>query len=103
MSTEYCAAKAAVVNMTKAAAMDCAPHRIHVNAFAPGTTETSMTLPHFEDEPTRLYMQAKHPFRGLGRPDDLAKVCVFMASEDAQWVSGVCCLDDVNVDRLKAE
>ena len=103
LSTEYCAAKAAVVNMTKAAAMDCAPHRIHVNAFAPGTTETGMTRPHFEDEGTRAYLQAKHPFRGLGRPDDLAKVCVFLASEDAQWVSGVCCLDVVNVDRLKAE
>jgi NAD(P)-dependent dehydrogenase (short-subunit alcohol dehydrogenase family) len=103
MSTEYCAAKAAVVNMTRAAAMDCAPFRIHVNAFAPGTVETNMTVPHFKDEGTRAYLQAMHPFRGLGRPEDLAKVCVFLASEDAQWVSGVCCLGIVNVDRSKAE
>ena len=104
MSTEYCAAKAAVVNMTRAAAMDCAPWRIHVNAFAPGTVETNMTAPHFGDEGTRTYLQGRHPFRGLGRPEDLAKVCVFLASEDAQWVSGVGFLDIVNViDRLKAE
>jgi NAD(P)-dependent dehydrogenase (short-subunit alcohol dehydrogenase family) len=103
MSTEYCATKAAVVNMTRAAAMDCAPWRIHVNAFAPGTVETNMTVPHFKDEGTRAYLQAMHPFRGLGRPEDLAKVCVFLASEDAQWVSGVCCLGIVNVDRSRAE
>jgi NAD(P)-dependent dehydrogenase (short-subunit alcohol dehydrogenase family) len=41
---EYCAAKGAVVNMTRSAAMDCAPHRIHVNAFAPGYSETNMTV-----------------------------------------------------------
>jgi len=106
MSTEYCAAKAAVVNMTRAAAIDCAPWRIHVNAFAPGTVETNMTVPHFKDEGTRAYLQAMHPFRGLGRPEDLAKVCVFLASEDAQWVSGVsyCFLDVVDdVGRLEAE
>jgi NAD(P)-dependent dehydrogenase (short-subunit alcohol dehydrogenase family) len=103
MSTEYCAAKAAVVNMTRAAAMDCAPYRIHVNAFAPGSTETNMTVPHFRDEGTRAYLQAMHPFRGLGRPEDLAKVCVFLASEDAQWVSGVGLSDIGNVDHLKAE
>jgi NAD(P)-dependent dehydrogenase (short-subunit alcohol dehydrogenase family) len=103
MSTEYCAAKAAVVNMTRAAAMDCAPHRIHVNAFAPGSTETNMTVPHFEDEGTRAYLRAMHPFRGLGRPEDLAKVCVFLASEDAQWVSGVGLSDIGNIDRSEAE
>ena len=85
--------------------MDCAPWRIHVNAYAPGTVETNMTVPHFGDEGTRAYLQAMHPFRGLGKPDDLARVCVFLASEDAQWVSGVgICLDVfVDGDRLEAE
>lgn len=86
---EYCAAKGAVVNLTRAAAMDCAPKRIHVNAFAPGYTATSMTLDHFEDEAKREHLRQMHPFRGLGKVEDLAKVCVFLASEDAQWVSGV--------------
>lgn len=86
---EYCAAKGAVVNLTRAAAMDCAPHRIHVNAFAPGYTATSMTLDHFDNEERREALRQMHPLRGLGRPEDLAKVCVFLASEDAQWVAGV--------------
>lgn len=88
-TTQYCASKSAVVNLTKSAALDCAPHRIHVNAFAPGYTGTAMTLPFFEDEATRGQLQAMHPFRGLGRPQDLARVCVFLASEDAGWVTGV--------------
>lgn len=79
--------------MTKAAALDCAPHRIHVNAFAPGYAGTAMTLPFFEDDKVRQQLESMHPFRGLGRPEDLAKVCVFLASEDAQWVTGVSRLD----------
>jgi NAD(P)-dependent dehydrogenase (short-subunit alcohol dehydrogenase family) len=86
---EYCAAKGAVVNMTRSAAMDCAPHRIHVNAFAPGYSETNMTTNFFGHEETRAQLQSMHPFRGLGRAEDLAKVAVFLASEDAQWVHGV--------------
>lgn len=78
-----------MVNLTKATALDCAPHRIHVNAFAPGYTGTAMTLPFFDDDDARQKLQSMHPFRGLGQPEDLAKVCVFLASEDAQWVTGV--------------
>lgn len=85
----YCASKGAVVLLTKAAALDCAPHRIHVNAIAPGYTESSMTGPLWNDETAKSRLLEKHPFRGLGQPEDLAKACVFLASEDAQWVTGV--------------
>lgn len=85
----YCAAKGGVVNLTRAAALDCAPQRIHVNAFAPGYTGTAMTANFFGDEGTRGQLEGMHPFRGLGEPEDLARVCVFLASEDARWVTGV--------------
>lgn len=85
----YCASKGAVVLLTKAAALDCAPHRIHVNAIAPGYTESSMTGPLWRDEVAKKGLLEKHPFRGLGRPEDLARACVFLASEDAGWVTGV--------------
>ncbi|KAF2160315.1 hypothetical protein M409DRAFT_60017 [Zasmidium cellare ATCC 36951] len=84
----YCASKGAVLNLTRAAALDCAPHRIHVNGIAPGYTESSMTGPIWKDEKLYAKVAANHPFRGLGKPDDLAKACVFLASEDAQWVTG---------------
>ena len=35
------------------------------------------------------YLTAAHPFKGLGEPEDIAKVAVFLASDDASWVSGV--------------
>lgn len=86
----YCASKGAVLNFTRAAALDCAPHRIHVNGVAPGYTESSMTGPIWRDEKAYREKLAMHPFGGrLGQPDDLAKACVFLASEDAQWVTGV--------------
>jgi NAD(P)-dependent dehydrogenase (short-subunit alcohol dehydrogenase family) len=89
IAADYCAAKGLVVNLTRAAALDCAPRGIRVNAFAPGYTVTSMTLDHFENAERRDMLMHMHPLRGLGRPDDLARVCVFLASDDAQWVTGV--------------
>lgn len=88
-TSSYCASKGAVVNLSKAAALDCAPQRIHVNAIGPGYTESSMTSPLFEKAELRQKLLDKHPFRGLGRPEDIARVAVFLASEDAGWVTGV--------------
>lgn len=88
-ASAYCASKGAVVNLTKAAALDCAPHRIHVNCFGPGYTVSPMTEHLFTDPTNKKLLQEKHPFRGLGKPEDLAKACVFLASDDAQWVTGV--------------
>lgn len=85
----YCASKGAVLNFTRAAAIDCAPHRIHVNGLAPGYTQSSMTGPLWADPVAKAKLVEKHPFRGLGQPEDLARAAVFLASEDAQWVTGV--------------
>ncbi|KAF2722883.1 putative short chain type dehydrogenase [Polychaeton citri CBS 116435] len=87
-TVSYCAAKGAVVNMTRAAALDCAEHRIHVNAIAPGYTDSSMIETLTSDTQRREELSMRHPFRGLGKPEDMAKACVFLASEDAQWVTG---------------
>ena len=85
----YCASKGAVLNMTKAAALDCAKYRIHVNAIGPGYTASSMTEGIFADRARQQELEREHPFRGLGTPEDLAKAAVFLASEDAQWITGV--------------
>ncbi|KAI6875374.1 NAD(P)-binding protein [Hortaea werneckii] len=87
--TSYCASKGAVINFSRAAALDCAEHGIHVNSVGPGYTTSSQTELAFGDEKRRAQLQGKHPFRGLGQPDDIARACVFLASDDAQWVSGV--------------
>ncbi|CAO2653616.1 Nn.00g030270.m01.CDS01 [Neocucurbitaria sp. VM-36] len=87
----YVASKHAVMGLTKVAAWDCAPHRIHVNALCPGYTQTSFI--HFlltpEAEALKKQVEAQHPFRGLGTPQDIARAAVFLASEDASWVTGI--------------
>ncbi|EME86662.1 uncharacterized protein MYCFIDRAFT_131935 [Pseudocercospora fijiensis CIRAD86] len=85
----YCTSKGAVANLTRAAALDCAPWRVHVNAVNPGYVATHMTDVIFGDEGVRGQVEALHPFRGMGRPEDVAKAYVFLASDDAQWMTGV--------------
>lgn len=85
----YGTSKGAVANLTRSAALDCAPHRIHVNAVNPGYTATHMTDQLFADQPTHDALAALHPFRGLGKPEDIARAYVFLASDDAGWMTGV--------------
>ncbi|KAF2135565.1 uncharacterized protein K452DRAFT_330156 [Aplosporella prunicola CBS 121167] len=77
----YSASKHAVVGLTKSVALDCAPFRVHCNAICPGYLRTPMTETIFTDD-------RNYPFRGLGLPDDVAKVAVFLASEDNTWMTG---------------
>jgi NAD(P)-dependent dehydrogenase (short-subunit alcohol dehydrogenase family) len=81
--------KLGVMGITKAAACDCAPLRIHVNALCPGYTATSMTKVFLDKPEIKSRLESMHPFRGLGEAEDLAKAAVFLASEDASWVSGI--------------
>lgn len=88
-SAHYCASKGGVNTFTKACATDLRSYNITVNAICPGPTETDMLVPHlrekgFEfDPPERV-----GPSRRLGRPVDMAGAAVFLASDEAAWVSG---------------
>ncbi|KAF1361484.1 short-chain dehydrogenase/reductase-like protein [Lizonia empirigonia] len=88
-SCGYIASKHAVMGLTKAAAWDCAPYRIHVNALCPGYTQTAFTAPIWEDKETKAKVEGLHPFRGLGMPEDIARAAVFLASEEASWITGI--------------
>ncbi|KAH8723675.1 short-chain dehydrogenase/reductase-like protein [Phaeosphaeriaceae sp. PMI808] len=88
----YVTSKHAVMGLTKSTALDCAPLRIHVNALCPGYTQTSfihqiLTDPTYQAVKTGV--EEKHPFKGLGTPQDIARAAVFLASEDASWVTGI--------------
>ncbi|KAL4937840.1 hypothetical protein BDV06DRAFT_232323 [Aspergillus oleicola] len=86
----YCASKGAVSQLTRQIALDYAPHKIHANALCPGYTqtaifkETAANLTPWED------LNRRHPLKGPGLPEDVARVAVVLASEDASWVTGVC-------------
>lgn len=87
----YITSKHAVVGLTKSTALDCAPHRIHVNALCPGYTTTAFISALFQPEASeqRAAVEMRHPFKGLGNAQDIARAAVFLATEDAAWVTGV--------------
>jgi NAD(P)-dependent dehydrogenase (short-subunit alcohol dehydrogenase family) len=88
-SSGYITSKHAVMGLTKAAAWDCAPLRIHVNALCPGYTQTAFTAPIWENAELKAKIEGMHPFRGLGVPEDIARAALFLASEEASWVTGI--------------
>jgi glucose 1-dehydrogenase len=88
----YAASKGGVVNLTRQVAVDYGPRGILVNAVAPGKILTGS--PEQQNPDTLAYSHARTPFHRLGRPDDVAGAAVFLASEDAGYVSGVNLLVD---------
>jgi glucose 1-dehydrogenase len=84
----YCALKGGIVNMTRQLAVDFGPRGILVNAIAPGKVPTH---PLVEDEGEREpleYSSSRTPFHRLGRPEDVAGLAVYLASDDCNFVSG---------------
>lgn len=84
----YCASKGAVVNLTRQLAVDFAPERINVNAICPGFLATAMVRPFLEDPELSKALHDNSPWPNLGTADDVANAAVFLASEDARWVTG---------------
>ena len=83
----YGAAKAGVVGLTKVMAVELASHGITANALAPGAIETELVAKMHSDETRRVY-RAGIPMDRYGTPDETAFTAVFLASEQAGYVTG---------------
>ncbi|MFQ5824402.1 MAG: 3-oxoacyl-[acyl-carrier-protein] reductase [bacterium] len=88
----YCASKAGVIGLTKSVAKELAARNIQVNAVAPGFINTVMTQN--LDQEVREKMIATIPLRRIGNPEDVAAVVSFLASENADYITG----QVINVD-----
>lgn len=84
----YCAAKSAIVQLTKALANEWAQYGICVNAIGPGYYMTEMTGPLLKDPEVVRRYEEKIPMGRLGTPEDLASTAVFLASEHSGYVTG---------------
>jgi NAD(P)-dependent dehydrogenase (short-subunit alcohol dehydrogenase family) len=88
----YCASKAGVVMLTKCMALDGAGDGVRVNCVCPGYTQTPMIEGYFADQPdpdeARAFATRLHPLGRLGDPRDIADAMVYLASDEAGWVTG---------------
>jgi NAD(P)-dependent dehydrogenase (short-subunit alcohol dehydrogenase family) len=86
---DYCVSKAAIIMLTRVMALELAPHRITVNAIAPGFLETAMSAAYFDKEGRIARGVLKRiPLGRLGAISDVADTAVFLASDDAAYITG---------------
>ena len=83
----YCASKGGLVSMARAMALELAPHRIRVNAIAPGLTDTAQPRGG-SSEAEIAEMAAQNPLGRIADPADIAAAAVFLASDQAGFVTG---------------
>ena len=83
----YSASKAGVLGLTRAMALALAPHRIRVNAIAPGLTNTAQ--PRYGNTEEQIAARAREiPLGRMAEPEEIARIAVFLASDDAGWMTG---------------
>lgn len=90
----YTATKHAVNGLTRSAALACGPHMVHVNAICPGFVATTQIAPLTSQPGFMEAVSARHALRGLGRPEYIPGIAIFLASDDAKWVNGECMVVD---------
>lgn len=92
----YNAAKAGVVNLTRAAALECAGQGIRVNCVCPGGIDTRVTqiLAGDRADELRRTMAAVHPLQRMGSAEEIAAVIAFLASDEAAFITGAALVAD---------
>jgi NAD(P)-dependent dehydrogenase (short-subunit alcohol dehydrogenase family) len=92
----YSAAKAAVVNLTESAAIELGHDRIRVNCICPGGIVTPLVYRGMRggEEEARRNMARMQPIPRAGRPEDIAAMALFLASDEAEWITGTAMIVD---------
>jgi len=87
VGVHYSATKNGVIGITRSMALALAPHGIRVNAIAPGTTDTAQPRYGNTEEELQAFGRAL-PLGRLGRPEEIADLAVYLASDKAAWITG---------------
>jgi len=96
--TVYCTTKAAINMFTKGIAVEYARKNIRCNCINPGIINAGMIKPYLEYPEAKKVLEDKQPLNRIGEPEDVASAAVYLASDEASWISGII----VNVDGGKS-
>lgn len=101
--TDYCASKAGIRGLSRALAMEVADKQITVNNIAPGMILTPMNKRSFDEPEYRKALEQRIPAKTSGMPQDVAKVAVFLASDDAAYITGTTQVVDGGLSLSRAQ
>lgn len=88
ISSVYCATKGGLIAMTKELAIELGKYKINVNAVAPGVIATDMTKNILGNEESQKALLSKIPYGRVGKPEDIANAVAFLASDEAEYITG---------------
>jgi len=86
--TPYCVSKGGIDQLTKVMALALAPYGIRVNAIGPGSIMTDILKAVATDKEAKRRILARTPLGRIGAPDEIASIAVFLASEEASYITG---------------
>jgi dehydrogenase/reductase SDR family member 4 len=84
----YSFTKAGLIMMTRSWAREFGPHAVRVNAIAPGLIQTDFSEFLWKDKQLRAHIETTQPIRRIGQPDEIAGAALYLASDDASFVTG---------------
>lgn len=84
----YCASKGGIVALTEALAVELAPYNILVNSISPGVIETEMSKQILNDPQSKNNLLSRIPLKRAGKPEEIASLIVFLASDKASYITG---------------
>ncbi|MBC5800461.1 MAG: glucose 1-dehydrogenase [Candidatus Eremiobacteraeota bacterium] len=87
-ASEYCASKGGLRNLTRCLSLELAPQKINVNAIAPGMILTPMNQADLDDPEKLKKDEETIPWRRGGQPEEVARLALYLASRDADYVTG---------------
>jgi len=87
-NANYAASKGGVMQLMKSVAQEVGPHRIRVNSICPGIIETAINTLVWQDSDKKNIALKAIPCRRIGQPDDIARLAVFLASDEADYITG---------------
>jgi glucose 1-dehydrogenase len=98
---DYCAAKGGLTNLVKTMAIEEAPNKVRINAIAPGMILTPMNEHALEDAAYRKSLEVNIPMKRAGRPEEVAYLARWLASDEAAYVTGACIVMDGGLSLLQ--